>query len=158
MFPFHKDRQSAKGSLNGHKNCGCAPSEAVQTLILDTIKPFEDGGNDLYGLHRLDIADKHHILIATNATLAITRLDILDPWGRPTGGGFRTMSIIVPYGEQTRAIGLSDGMGAKLYGDPSTTFDIRFADGEFFKGESILNTLKRLAKLTSDTVEALAKL
>src|SRR3546814_6119944 len=74
FFPFHKDRQSAKAALNGHEKCGCAPTAAVQTLILDTIKPFEDGGHHLYGVHKLDIADKHHMLIPTQAAMVIHQI------------------------------------------------------------------------------------
>src|SRR3546814_12902248 len=81
FFPFHKDRQSAKAALNGHEKCGCAPTAAVQTLILDTIKPFEDGGHHLYGVHKIDIADKHHLMIPTQAEMVIHRLAFLSPSG-----------------------------------------------------------------------------
>src|SRR3546814_3138068 len=121
---------SAKAALNGHEKCGCAPTAAVQTLILDTIKPFEDGGHHLYGVHKLDIADKHHMLIPTQAAMVIHRLAFLSPSGVPTGGSIERVTLISPYGEQAAAIGLNSGIGAKLDGDPRAAFDIRFAKGE----------------------------
>src|SRR3546814_19946284 len=90
--------------------------------------------------------------------MVIHRLAFLSPSGVPTGGSIERVTLISPYGEQAAAIGLNSGIGAKLDGDPRAAFDIRFAKGEPIEGESILGTLKRLAKLTSDAVEALAKL
>src|SRR3546814_12447568 len=81
-------------------------------------------------------------------------LAFLSPSGVPTGGSIERVTLISPYGEQAAAIGLNSGIGAKLDGDPRAAFDIRFAKGEPFGGESILGTLKRLAKLTSDTVRS----
>ncbi|WP_395780377.1 hypothetical protein [Aquidulcibacter sp.] len=156
-FPFGDTRQNTEASLNGQKATSL-PSAAVIKFILDEIKPFEAGGNDLYGVHKLDIADKHHVLIATNAVMEIQKLEILDAAGHPTGGGFENMTLVVPYGNQAGAIGLSNGMGAKLYGDPRATFDIRFNKGQPFEDESILKTLQNLWVITSHTIEALSKL
>src|SRR3546814_13938737 len=75
--------------------------------------------------------------------MVIHRLAFLSPSGVPTGGSIERVTLISPYGEQAAAIGLNSGIGAKLDGDPRAAFDIRFAKGEPFEGESIIGTLKR---------------
>src|SRR3546814_20096272 len=82
-------------------------------------------------------ADKHHMLIPTQAAMVIHRLAFLSPSGVPTGGSIERVTLISPYGEQAAAIGLSSGIGAKLAGDPRAAFDIRFAKGGPVEGEQI---------------------
>ncbi len=38
------------------------PSDTVLSVIVNDIQPYENGKLGLYGLHSLDITDKHHIL------------------------------------------------------------------------------------------------
>jgi hypothetical protein len=90
--------------------------------------------------------------------MAIEKLEVLNADGKPTGGGLANLSFAVPYGNQAGAIGLSNGMGAKLHGDPRSTFDIRFDRGQPFEDESIYNTLQRLLNITSYTIKSLSKL
>lgn len=156
-FPFGDTRQNTESSIKGQE-ASSLPSATVIEFILDEIKPFKEGGGDLYGVHRLDIADKHHVLIATDAVMNVEKLELLDASGRPTGGIVAGITFISPYGKQSAAIGLNAGMGAKLHGNPRTTFEICFADGQPFERESILQTLTRLSILTHDTIVALSKL
>lgn len=153
-FPFGKKGQDVKGSVNGQVH---RPAQAALDHIFNVIKPFEEEGSELYGVDRLDIADKHHLLIGTDAAMAIDRLDIIGPDGKPTGGGISGLTLVVPYGNEAAALGLGPGLSAKLQGDPHTTFDIRFSEGQPFENESVLKTLDRLHKLTGATVEDLSK-
>lgn len=155
-FPFHGDRKSAEAALKGQKDA-FLPSKAVIACILDDIKPFKDGGNDLYGIHRLDIADKHHILIATEVETRIGELQIVREHGT-RGGTWRNFSFVTKHDMPLSAIGFPPGLGAILKDDPKTTFDIRFAEGTPFEGESILHTLKRFERLVSDTIVLLSRL
>lgn len=154
-FPFGDTRQNTEASIKGQKADSLPSADAIK-FILDEIKPFEFGGNEIYGVHRLDIADKHHSLIATSAVMAIERLDFLDAFGDPTGAGISNISLVVPYGNQAAGIGLRGGSGAKLHGDPRSTFEICFDEGQPFENESILNTLKRLSVVCHDTIVALS--
>lgn len=153
-FPFHKRQVDAEGSLKGIKQQGAAPSDAAIDAIVNHIQPFE--GSDIYGVHALDIADKHHVLIPTEAVIRITGLDFLNPDGTPTGGGLYQLTMVCDYGDLGGAVGLGGGIGARLHGDPAETFDICFADGQPFAGESIAKTLTRLHGVTKDAITALA--
>ena len=155
-FPFHKRRIDAKASLNGHVKLGIAPSGPVIDAILDRIEPFEDIPGGLYGVHALDIADKHHSLIAASADMDIERLEIEGPEGRTLVINNLTLVTNDPY--KDAAIGFQEGYGAKLYGDPAKTFEIRFADGQPFAGESIRKTLAALTVSVKDALAILAAL
>lgn len=133
----------------------------VRTYVMDNVKALRPEPNPNRWKKRSlgGRIPRHTPTILGDAIhMVINRLDILDASGTPTGGGFRDFSIVVPYGNQAGAIGLEGGMGAKLYGDPRSTFDICFAQGQPFENESILQTLKRLAVVTNNTLVALSRL
>ena len=56
---FRKSRKSLEDLINGHKNSRLTPSDTVIGAIIDKIQPYENGKLGLYGLHLLDITDKH---------------------------------------------------------------------------------------------------
>lgn len=154
-FPFGDTRENTEATINGQKATSL-PSADVLKFIIEEIKPFEIGGSEIHGVHRLDIADKHHSLIATNASMAIDDLAILDGGGKRIGG-FTGLTLTTPYPNQGGSLALAPDLTAKLYGDPRTTFDIRFGKGQPFENESIVNTLKRLSVVTRDALIALSK-
>jgi hypothetical protein len=148
-FPFGQDRQSVEGSINGHKLKGIAPSDAVIGTILDEIQPYESGKFGLYGLHRLDITDKHLVLIPTLSEMAIQGLDFVDETGAKTGGGIYGITLVIDQGKGGE---FTSPGGAVLHGDPKDTFQICFGDGQPFEGERILDTVQ---SLKTAVVEAL---
>jgi hypothetical protein len=136
-FPFGKDRQSLEGSINGHKAKGIAPSDLVLSKSMDEIQPYERGVLDLYGLHKLDITDKHHVLIPTRREMRIDNLVL------PGGGGIRGITLVLP-NETKGAEFISAPGGAVLHGNTEGTFEICFENGQPYEGQSILETVKRL--------------
>jgi len=58
-FPFYETRSELVGAMNGKLKA--APE--ISRLIRDEIKPYKGGNGLLYGLHDLDIVDKHRLLI-----------------------------------------------------------------------------------------------
>jgi len=151
-FPFHQGRKSLEGSINGHKKEGIAPSDKVGTAILDEIQPYEGGQLGLYGLHKLDITDKHLVLIPTTSSLAIERLDTVDHTGAKTGGGIEGITLQVDQGKGGELLGFQGGAGAVLQGNPKNAFQICFAKGQPFEGDSILETVR---SLKAGTIKAL---
>lgn len=69
-FPFFGDRPSAEGSINGQPPTS-RPSRAVLDYIFGELEPFPGGKLALYDLHRLDITDKHQLLLPTKLRLSI---------------------------------------------------------------------------------------
>ena len=60
-FPFSDNRQNLIGT-GPYRAINEAVPE-VAAFIADTIKPYETGNRTLWGLHKLDILDKHRLLI-----------------------------------------------------------------------------------------------
>lgn len=146
-FPFHSTRQAAKGSVNGHKPRGATPSDKVIAAILDDIQPFEGGKGNLYGLHLLDRTDKHSGLIPAVRIMRAGTAIVRNEEGR-VAQIWHDLNIISPDGYQGDFIGIADGWTAAMHNaDKKPAFDICFAEGQPFEGESILQMIANLAKL-----------
>lgn len=159
-FPFGKDASAAKGSVNGHKQLGATPSDKVIAAIFNDIQPFEGGEGNLYGLHLLDRTDKHSGLIPAVRMMRAEHAVVRDETGRVTQI-WNDLNIISPDGYQGDFIGVAQDWTATV-DNPSKkpAFDICFAEGQPFDGESILQTITDLAKLVSAalvTLEGAAK-
>jgi hypothetical protein len=135
-FPFGEDRQALEGSIKGHKKDGIAPSDRVITAILDEVQPYEGGKLGLYGLHKLDITDKHVVLIPTVSRMAVDQgLDVFIP-GQPKFT-FRGMTLQTDQGKGGEIVGLPVGAKAILHDNPEGAFQICFGRGQPFEGREI---------------------
>jgi hypothetical protein len=153
LFPFGKDRKSLEGSINGQKLERLTPSDAIIDVILNEIQPYEYGKLGLYGLHLLDITDKHHVLIPTTANMVIREpTELLDEFGQETGYSFSGMTLSIQQNQKTAYADFIGGGGAILQGNPKNAFDIAFDKGQPFERESILKTVNTLH---TNVVEAL---
>lgn len=156
-FPFGKDRQSLEGSINGQKEKRRTPSDKVVGGIVNDIQPYESGRLGLYGLHRLDITDKHKVLIPTKRLMVIKRLDFIDGSGAKTGGGIRNLTIATDERHDGFAQMIPSLSGSVIKGDPKDTFIVSFGDGEPFEGQSILETVLSLKKATVEALNIIAE-
>ncbi len=85
-FPVRDDRQKLEAAVNGGKITQA--SKAVASFIVDTVKPYEGGNDPIWTLHRLNILDKHRLLLPVMQINAITYIrikhdggeNIFDPW------------------------------------------------------------------------------
>jgi hypothetical protein len=155
-FPFAKDRKSLEGSINGHKQKGLTPSDKVIDVILDHIQPYEGGQFGLYALNKLDITDKHIVLIPTSTQVAIDSLDFVDATGAKTGSGIYGITIVKQNPQQGGELfAFPGGGGAKLQNKPQDAFSIVFQKGQPFEGQSILDTVRSLRHAT---IEALTRI
>jgi hypothetical protein len=134
---------------------------------IDAFKPYGGGDNRLWGLHQLDIADKHRLLTTTITTVHTLNFTInTDIVNRAFGG-----HLVFPVGlikQQTVHIPALKPIfpiekGAMLYsiaGDHETnkdvnlTFDIAFGQSEVFEGQLVVKTLSELADLVEGIVES----
>ena len=94
QFPFGKHRQRLENSIKKWKQQQITPSDKVIAAILNEIEPYEGGKLGLYGLHRLDITDKHTVLIPTVSTFHIEQLDYVDDAGAKLTGLIQGITII----------------------------------------------------------------
>ena len=150
-FTFGEQRQSVEGSIKGYKQKRTTPSDKVIAAILDEIQPYEDGKLRLYGLHKLDITDKHIVLIRTQSTFRAD-LDYVDHTGAKHTGVIQGITIVRDQSKGGEFISIDGGGHLALQGDPKDAFDIRFQKGQPFEGDSILATVRFLQ---TGTVKAL---
>lgn len=149
-FPFHSNRTDCAASINGLKP-ETSPSRVVLDFILDTIQPYQGGdGADLYGLHNLDIADKHTNLIAADYTFKNTEFK----YGNLTfiGGTFVSIG-----GKAEGIFEFPTGENFQYHGNPETAFKITIQEGQPFEGRDILDTLKALQISVTNCIEALER-
>jgi len=121
---------------------------------IDAFKPYAGGDDRLWGLHRLDIADKHRLLTTTITNVNTINFAInTDTVNRAFGGHLTFPSGLIKH--QTVHIPAINPLfpiekGALLYsiaGDHETnkdvnlTFDIAFGESEVFKGQLLVKTL-----------------
>lgn len=80
QFPFCRKAESFESVLK-NRQVKVAGEEIAQKFR--DLKPYPDGNDLLYGLHLLDIADKHELIVPVRSRLGFDRLDIrdLDPSG-----------------------------------------------------------------------------
>ena len=150
-FPFHGDRQSLIGSINGHKGKGITPSESVINVIVNEIQPYAGGKLNLKGLHDLDITDKHIVLIPTTSAMHIESLEFRDASGAKTGSGIFGITFKADQSKGAEFIDTGH-YGAILNGNPQNVFDICFSQGQPFENQSIIATLKSLLNATSEAI------
>lgn len=157
-FPFQKEENGLRERIYGKYGQKPAPCRGVVEAIVQDIQPFEGGKLELYGLHRLDRTDKHRVFVPATfkASLEGKTIEVI----RPSGVPFRWIggTFITPHGPKGAAAVMSfeDDAEIKVDGDLDDVFDICFADGEPFEGQSILTKLRELKDATSAALEILS--
>jgi hypothetical protein len=149
-FPFAKAAKDFEDQL---KRRVAGASQAAMDKIR-TLKPYPDGNDALWGLHRLDIVDKHHLLIPVGSAARIERIislavgDFEPEFLTSTKPGW-----VYPIEDGTvlREHTLDPGRG-KVFVRVEFIYDVAFAKGEVFEGESMVKTLKDLAKLVNEII------
>lgn len=120
--------------------------DAIIDTILDAAEPYEGGKLSLYELHRLDIMDKHSVLLATRQSLGVDTLSAYDASGNELLriSGITFISDNGPKGP-SGLVQIGAGGRFKLENDPHAALDILFGPGPL-ENQSILATLKELRK------------
>jgi hypothetical protein len=154
-FPFTEKgtRQDLEGSAKGQAKAAGGPSDKMLSIIFDEIEPFPGGkGADLIGLHVLDIADKHMVLLPTQQMAVIRNLRLMG------GGGISGIGIITSGSKGKPAPpAVTFGPGVRL--DPQhqqkATVEICFGGGQPFEGQSVERVLDSLANRVNETLRLL---
>ena len=147
-FPFGKDRPSVKGSING-KTKTQVPSQEVIDFILDEMQPFEGGRLDLYDLHKLDILDKHEMLLPTYRQIWIPKGETLLIEGRPplSDGGLVISDPNVPM--------FTVNTPVKYTGNIQKAITVLFGKGPM-EQRPVLDTLSTLSENVRSSIISLA--
>lgn len=156
-FPFFSDKDSVEEAINGQINKGHGPSDRVRDAILKSIEPFPEGkGEPLYFLHKLDITDKHKVLIPTATKFTLHGFKLLLP-----NGNFVQLDDfgLTSQGPEVQKQGLMKLSGVRIEAEKNAraTFVIGFQEGQPFEGENIVQTLRELLVHVRGTLEVLAQ-
>ena len=128
--------------------------------ILYALKPYQGGNDALWHLHRLDIADKHRLLLAVGAV----HQNVILP--SPAMGEFLAGALSITLGVADRQFPLKDRTeifrvakaareeGDQDYDDLKFTFEIALNEPGVIEGEPVLPALHELADLVKGIVAA----
>jgi hypothetical protein len=118
------------------------------TLILDVIKPYKGGNDNLYALHSLDIMDKHRLLIPIISVTALTGVS-----AKIGASRIEDCTFAVRAGGVLNAIGFVGEFELTNKGNPE--FLVLFNEGHELANLPVISTLQQLSQLVSSTVQAL---
>lgn len=115
-------------------------------------------GEKLYGLNRLDNADKHNILTPVVGVATVGEIKVV----KPNGQSILTMTncsfSMGPDGIAKLLGNIDPGLSVKFDQNSNTTLDIFFRDTEFFQGLPLIETLMDLSYSVSDVIGQFIKL
>jgi len=149
-FPIASSREAVVGTLNGGE-IEAAGGRGIIDLIVDTVRPYKGGNDALYSLHRLDITDKHHLVIPVAALVGLRGVSAEDS----NHNIFQSMDLSVGEGGRLNAIATSGTLKITDYGHPA--FAVMFGKDQPFEGEAVLPTLHQLTQLVAGIVQAIEK-
>jgi hypothetical protein len=149
-FPFTEKAEDFEDKL---KRRVAGASQAAKDKIR-MIKPYPGGNDTLWGLHSLDIVDKHQLLIPVGSAARIERVTSL------AVGDFRPEFLtppkpgwVYPIVDGTvlceHTVDLSKG---EVFVRVDFIYDVAFAKGEVFEGKPMVGTLKELAELVDGII------
>lgn len=121
VYPTHNDLESA---LRGH---GIEESSReLFRVILDKIKPHAKGNHAIWPVHRLDIRDKHRLLIPTVLYASVSEIETQDQTGEISRGGFAASHQEPPW-----YIPISPGVTVVNKGMASITVSFDYGSEEY---------------------------
>lgn len=112
--------------------------------MIDQMRPYSGGNDGLWGLHRLDIIDKHRLLPMVGMRVGSWQVN-LSP--TPTNYNFAMPSIL----QEGDMIGWIDG-NHEADKQMSVTADISFGEPDVFEGQPMIETLVQLGDLVQAIV------
>jgi hypothetical protein len=147
-FPFRNTRDEVAATVKGGKISQA--SKAVSNLIVNVIEPYERGkGDALWCLHRLDVLDKHRLLLPVWQFNAIYDVRAEDDRGRVMRIGTWP---IVGNGSTIRDTGMRN-VKITHHGKSSTL--ILFEEGFPVRNESVLPALIQFVNDASATIDGI---
>lgn len=147
-FPIGNAGDSLIAALNGALEKKQITVPIVQ-FLLETIKSYQGGNPLLWGLHDLNIRDKHEILVPMLKLVGFFDVSLEDDQHHPIGRNYYLMDessrIRLPDADDRTVIVKNKGHAAG-----TILFDV----GTPFQGEGVIVTLKRISEEITRTIEA----
>jgi hypothetical protein len=150
-FPVRASRQSVIDVINGI-NINSTSHSAIYDILLNTIQPHEGGMNGVvYSLHRLDITDKHILLLGLLPQAGITGIVVLKPDGEIVRGFGGTTDNLPPYV-------IPFERNIRIQNEGKLTFNIVLQDADIYNSVEIIEALTKFSQVVLHYVELLENL
>lgn len=149
-FPVFGTPKELEDALNSRKIR--ERSRPLYDLMVSEIKPYEGGNDTIWALHRLDILDKHRLLIPLLSVAAVNGVDVEDELGNV----MRDCTFAVTGERGPYSIIFPSNVRIHNYGTPS--FNVLFDSGSPAKGLQVLPTLRQFSEGVASTVVILEEI
>jgi hypothetical protein len=118
--------------------------------VVDSVKSYKTGNPDLWAVHRLDIHDKHRLLIVVLNFMFIDDVELEHENGEIecrtlTLAGLSFGRIEIPFGSHLKSHG-------------HAAIEVKFRNGMAAEGLSVVPTLKSYSRRVAKIVRALRKI
>lgn len=163
-FPIGENVDEFEAGLR--KKAAGIPAEAAR--VMRSFHPYKSGHDALdvlWKLHRLDVLDKHRLLIPVGAAhrstiiTAVVEAPELETPVALAPFPFVTPKAVFPLKDGTEILRLApepDFPNLKINTKYQPTFEIAFGEGQIVDGEPIVPTLQRFLTIVSGVVKRLA--
>jgi len=152
MFPVRKTAEKVEAAINRalkNKIIDRPAFERVWNLMFVRIQPYECGNDAVWGLHRLNIIDKHRLIIPVPHLMSVSDICLQN---KETGAEERFQFILDDSG--VISIKMRGNLRVKDKGHAAAT--VFFDVGLPYEGKAVISTLQQLAVKMNDVVEAFA--
>jgi hypothetical protein len=144
-FLIRDDRDKLVAAINDRK-IKAAPKPIID-LIIDTIKPYKGGNDELCAINDIDIMDKHKLIIPVTSVTSLIGVSIEDN----RHNTFTDMTFAVGPGGKLNAIKTNSVMKITNQGTPA--FAVVFGKGQPLEGKAVFPTLHQLSQLVSGILQ-----
>lgn len=144
-FPFHESRDNLVDTVSKGIE---AFAPAIASLIVNQIKPHKGGNDLLWSLNKLNVMDKHRLLIPVIGAVELSGVHLEDSNGNVFEG--ITLGIDTD-GKFFTPISTTGQLQIKNYGQPSIS--ISFPFGSPLQGKPVVGSLSELSQLVTGIVE-----
>jgi hypothetical protein len=144
-FPVRKTRDQVETAVKKRLE-GKAPKRVLD-YIVDSIQPYEKGNGDaIWQLHRLDLVDKHQLIVPHLQFDWIRNIRYIDDTSRESSIAEWVIT------RARRMIYPAEGRGVQITHKGNSSVSILFGDGMPFESKHISQTLSRLATFVTRTL------
>lgn len=170
QFPIISNERFINGGLDREIEKVC-PVDSREGALFKTLKPYEGGNEDIWRIHRLDIHDKHKLLIQAFFKSTKTREVHISVTNFDTGENLDIPDISVSGYSSPSFSGdpLKDGAivhkvsRGDIHTDnvdmhPEFVIDIAFVEPAEVRGFNVLETLNKLGSVTQYIISAFEEL
>lgn len=145
---------------NGRKKVGGIKDEAWG--LIKKIKPFKESNLKLWQLHKLDIVEKHRLIIPVVSENKAVIIDfgarMKQMFGEEVVGNVPSMSRGIRPAEREAIDGMTLFSADKTFSVPNFEFELVFGQGEVLQGSSISKSLNEFIELAESVIEEFAPL